>query len=105
MQNRLLFVGALLVAEAFLAYESVAQEKGSAKAPPLATAPFTAAAAREHQEAWAKHLGQPREVTNSIGMKLVLIPPGEFMMGSGESAEATAAFFNKTYGDRIRENL
>ena len=22
------------------------------------------------------------EVTNSIGMKLVLIPPGEFMMGS-----------------------
>jgi len=24
----------------------------------------------------------PRELTNSIGMKLVLIPPGEFMMGS-----------------------
>ena len=39
-----------------------------------------------------------KQITNSIGMKLVLIPKGEFMMGSGESAEATAAFFNKTYG-------
>jgi formylglycine-generating enzyme required for sulfatase activity len=32
-------------------------------------------------------------------MKLVLIPAGEFMMGSGESAEDTAAFFNKSYGE------
>jgi formylglycine-generating enzyme len=31
--------------------------------------------------------GQGREITNSIGMKLVLIPAGEFMMGGGESAE------------------
>jgi formylglycine-generating enzyme required for sulfatase activity len=36
-------------------------------------------------------------ITNSIGMKLAPIPAGEFMMGSGESAEHTAAFFNKTY--------
>ena len=34
-------------------------------------------------------------------MKLVLIPAGEFMMGSGESAEDTAAFFNKTYGEDL----
>jgi formylglycine-generating enzyme required for sulfatase activity len=34
-------------------------------------------------------------------MELVLIPAGEFKMGSGESAEATAAFFNKTYGEYI----
>jgi formylglycine-generating enzyme len=39
-----------------------------------------------------------KRITNSIGMKLTLIPAGEFMMGSSESAEATAAFFNKTYG-------
>jgi formylglycine-generating enzyme required for sulfatase activity len=39
-----------------------------------------------------------RLITNSIGMKLTLIPTGEFMMGSGESAEETAKFFNKTYG-------
>jgi formylglycine-generating enzyme required for sulfatase activity len=37
------------------------------------------------------------QITNSIGMKLTLIPAGEFKMGSRESAEATAAFFNKTY--------
>ena len=78
------------------------RQKGSAKAPPLAVAPFTATAARQHQEAWAKHIGQPREATDSIGMKLVLIPSGEFMMGSGESAKDTAAFFNKTYGLGLR---
>jgi len=52
------------------------------EAPPPAVAPFDAQQARRHQEAWAKHLGVPVEMTNSIGMKLVLIPPGEFMMGS-----------------------
>jgi len=30
---------------------------------------------------------------------MVLIPAGEFKMGSGESAEATAAFFNEAYGE------
>ena len=42
-----------------------------------------------------------QQITNSIGMKLTLIPAGEFMMGSGESAEATAAFFNKSYGEDL----
>jgi len=51
-------------------------------APPLAVAPFDAATARKHQEAWAKYLGVEVEFTNSIGMKFVLIPPGEFEMGS-----------------------
>jgi formylglycine-generating enzyme required for sulfatase activity len=50
--------------------------------PPPAVAPFDAAKAKEHQENWAKHLGVPVETANSIGMKLVLIPPGEFTMGS-----------------------
>jgi serine/threonine protein kinase/WD40 repeat protein len=50
--------------------------------PPPAVAPFDAKKAKEHQAAWAKHLGVPAEMTNSIGMKLVLIPPGEFTMGS-----------------------
>ena len=38
------------------------------------------------------------EITNSIGMKLTLVPSGEFMMGSGESVEETVAFFTKNYG-------
>ena len=51
-------------------------------APPIAKAPFDAAQAKAHQAAWAKHLGAPVETTNSIGMKMVLIPPGEFLMGA-----------------------
>jgi formylglycine-generating enzyme required for sulfatase activity len=39
-----------------------------------------------------------KQITNSIGMKLTLIPAGKFQMGSEESAEATAEFANKTYG-------
>jgi formylglycine-generating enzyme len=42
--------------------------------------------------------GGQKQITNSIGMKLTLIPAGEFMMGSGESAEDTIAFFKKNYG-------
>ena len=36
---------------------------------------------------------QGREITNSIGMKLELIPAGEFMMGGGESAEELVKAF------------
>ena len=42
-----------------------------------------------------------KQITNSIGMKLTLVPSGEFQMGSAESAEETAAFFKKTYGDDL----
>jgi formylglycine-generating enzyme required for sulfatase activity len=54
-------------------------------APPRASAPFDADNARAHQDAWARHLGTPVELTNSIGMKLRLIPPGEFRMGSTDA--------------------
>ena len=56
--------------------------------PPPAIAPFDAAKAKEHQAAWAKHLGVPVEMENSIGMRFVLIPPGEFDMGSTEEEVA-----------------
>ncbi len=51
-------------------------------APPPAVAPFDAQQAKAHQTAWATHLGTTVEQTNTLGMKLVLIPPGEFLMGS-----------------------
>ena len=54
----------------------------TAGAPSPAVAPFDEKKAKEHQQGWAKYLGVSVEQTNSIGMKLVLIPPGEFMMGS-----------------------
>ena len=50
--------------------------------PPRAVAPFDGKQARAHQTAWAKHLGVPVAWSNSLGMKFVLIPPGEFMMGT-----------------------
>jgi formylglycine-generating enzyme required for sulfatase activity len=53
-----------------------------AGAPAPAVAPFYAATAKRHQQTWADFLGVDVESENSIGMKLVLIPPGEFDMGS-----------------------
>lgn len=49
--------------------------------PPLAQSPLTAEQAQNIQRQWAQHLGKEVELINSIGMKLVLIPPGEFTMG------------------------
>ena len=43
-------------------------------------------------------------VTNSIGMKLVLIPAGEFMMGSRESADELAQAFEQ-YGKPLAKAL
>ena len=59
-----------------------ADSQAKAKPPAPAVAPFDETKAKEHQQAWANYLRVPVELTNSIGMKLVLIPPGEFMMGS-----------------------
>ena len=55
--------------------------------PARANAPFPSDNAEAHQHAWAKHLGMPVQVTNSIGMKLSLIPPGQFSMGSPPEEE------------------
>ena len=45
----------------------------------------------------------PKELAVDLGggvkLTMVLIPAGEFLMGSGESAEETAAFFNRKYGE------
>lgn len=52
--------------------------------PPAAIAPFDIKRARGYQLQWARYLKVPVEFTNSIGMKFVLIPPGEFDMGTKE---------------------
>ncbi len=54
---------------------------------PRAVAPFDAQQARDHQEAWANHLDIPVEKTGAFGMEFVLIPAGEFMMGSPGSED------------------
>jgi len=58
-----------------------------ANTPPLAVAPFDEKQAKEHQKRWAEYLKVPVETTNSIGMKLVLIPAGKFLMGSPANEE------------------
>jgi formylglycine-generating enzyme required for sulfatase activity len=66
--------------------------------PPAAIAPFDAIQARAHQEAWAKYLGVPveKEVIlgnnkegNAVKLTMILIPPGEFLMGSTDEERAS----------------
>jgi formylglycine-generating enzyme required for sulfatase activity/serine/threonine protein kinase len=53
--------------------------------PELLVAPFDEGAASRARAAWALYLHTPEQMANSIGMKLQLIPPGEFRMGSEET--------------------
>ena len=50
--------------------------------PPRAIAPFDAIAAQTHQMIWARYRATTVEEKNCLGLTLVLIPPGEFQMGS-----------------------
>ena len=78
-------------------------ESSPAKSPPVAEqkpatvdkspltaaiAPFDAQQAKAFQERWAQQLDLPVELTNSVGMKLVFIPPGEFTMGASAAEYA-----------------
>jgi formylglycine-generating enzyme required for sulfatase activity len=60
----------------------------ASQAPPLAMAPFDEKTAKQHQAAWAAYLQMPVEMANPIGMRFVLIPPGEFEMGSTKAEAA-----------------
>jgi len=77
------------------------------QSPPLAISPFDGAQAEQHQRTWADYLGVPVETVNSIGMKFMLIPPGEFDMGSSEAeaakllAQARARNAAQWYIDRL----
>jgi formylglycine-generating enzyme required for sulfatase activity len=61
-------------------------------APPLPRPPFDAERAKALQEEWAKAFGVAAQVTNDLGMKLVLIPGGQFTMGpNGSTYRVTLA--------------
>ena len=61
-----------------------------------ALAPYSGGAVFDSAIALGR-LGVPVEYTNSIGMKFVLIPPGEFLMGSTpEEVAKEVPFVNKT---------
>ena len=75
--------------------------------PPLAVAPFDEKQAKGHQLRWSRHLRVPIVQANSIGMKLALIPPGEFDMGSTQEEidqlkeEAKQRKIDRPYIDRL----
>ena len=55
--------------------------------------------------AWSAETGKtpPKVVENSLGMKFVMVPSGEFMMGSDESVEALARAYPQYGRKRILE--
>ena len=65
--------------------KALAAGETSAVRPPSLVAPFDGHQAKAAQDAWARHLGIGTEVTNGIGMKFRVIPPGTFDMGSPKS--------------------
>lgn len=71
-----------LVAAGWLAIRSGgAVARPSGPRPAAMQAPFSSAEARAGQQAWAAYHGRPATVTNTIGISMVLIPPGSFQMG------------------------
>jgi len=62
------------------------RSESSSKPPPIAVAPFSAEQAKQHQQAWADYLSKPVEwdvaLDSDVKATMVLIPPGEFLMGS-----------------------
>lgn len=65
-----------------LEYQREGWQGWPANAPSPAIAPFDAAQAKVHQDAWAKYLEVPAEWEGPYGIRFRLIPPGEFLMGS-----------------------
>ncbi len=55
---------------------------GPTGGPEPAIAPLAASIARDRQVKWSQWLKQPVVKTNALGMKLMLIPPGQFRMGT-----------------------
>ncbi len=76
----------LLVANAAMTQNSSVASPESAALQTLEElkAPFGTQQAKAHQAAWAKRLRTTVTSTNSLGTTMVLIPPGEFLMGSSD---------------------
>jgi formylglycine-generating enzyme required for sulfatase activity len=69
---------------------SLGQPVADAVTPAPLVAPFTPQQAAEAQVAWSKVAGTPVHITNGAGMKLTLIPPGQFLMGSTDADEESS---------------
>jgi formylglycine-generating enzyme required for sulfatase activity len=74
-------------------------------APPLASVPFDAAQALPHQQAWAQYLKVPAQKVNTMGMKLCLLPAGEFISGGAPAhhIRITEPFYIGAYEVTVAE--
>lgn len=66
--------------------------------------PFSATETARRQAETAAALSQQVEVTNTIGMRLRLIPAGEFLMGSSETAARLVDAY-KSYKSDVKESI
>jgi formylglycine-generating enzyme required for sulfatase activity len=76
---------ALLAGAAFAALSLFGLAPADEKPLPTKRFPFGEEEAKKFQDDYAKAAGLSKEVTNSAGMKMVLIPAGSFEMGSNGS--------------------
>lgn len=66
-------------------------ESKSSEIPSSLISPYDEAAASQKRNDWAEFLGIPAEMVNSVGSGMVLVPAGEFLMGSPQSEEGHVA--------------
>jgi formylglycine-generating enzyme required for sulfatase activity len=68
--------------------DSDASPATNASIPSAAVAPFPVSHAKSHQQAWANYLKVAVEHSNSVGARMILLPPGEYSMGeTGEDID------------------
>src|SRR4051812_15756285 len=74
-----------VMSRSMLALFAVVLSAPAAAAPPLLAPPFDDRKAADLRRQWAKDFSLEAEFTNSVGMKLLLIPGGRFDMGPNGS--------------------
>ncbi|TWT61655.1 Serine/threonine-protein kinase PrkC [Rubinisphaera italica] len=66
--------------------EETATAAGQIERPRRLQSPFTEQQVRTARDAWTSFLGIPKQATNGLKMSMVVIPPGEFRMGTARGA-------------------
>src|SRR5262245_21161587 len=96
--NRLLLRTAICLSWVIVTCFSLARDDGPA---PLKS-PFTPEEAIRQQEAWGKREGLSVRVSGESGIKLILIPPGEFAMGVPRPRDVNSESWDAHPEHRVR---